>query len=943
MKSYRVLIVDDDELVALQHKLLVENIGHHVVGIVDNGKDALTRIYECRPDIVLMDIVLSSEIDGIEVGGKISSELNIPIIYVTAYSPDNFIERARATEPYGYLIKPISERELSVTISIGVYKANTDRYLKEISLLCESMESICEPVVSLNFDRQIMFLNSAAKNITIQQSDLVGEVFQESHLSVSHQHWLVILDHIDESIKSESPVIDGSTTVCADVNGQEKVFNILATPLRNKCGEMQGVVIMFRDITRINTLECDLRQERDFINDVLNTIDALIVVLDLKGTIISINNACIRITDYQEGELIGHKIWDKLLIGNDRTMFKSAIKDFSNDAKIVHYESKFCHRSPGELIVSWSLNGLCGPGREIEYFLVTGIDVTARKINEQALLVSEQRFRDVVEAAGEFVWETDEEWRYTYVSERMKAILGYPVDEVIGLTPAHFFYEQEMQEGHSAWPFNVDAYVDGFRGVEHEYKTKSGDLVWLRVSGAPIINSWKHITGFRGVGEDITERKIIERKIEDLATRDVLTHLPNRLLLNDRVSQGIFQAQRSGEMLALFFIDLDQFKHINDSLGHDVGDMLLVKTAARLVGCVRQQDTVSRLGGDEFIVILCGLNSIDEIIHIAQKILSSVSRPLTLSGYELIVTCSIGISLFPSDGVDIQALMSHSDTAMYHAKNCGRNNFQFYSSEMNVKAIARQKLETNLRISSENNNFHLFYQPKVDIETGLIVGVEALLRWNQSVRERVSPDVFIPVAERIGLINHIGEWVLQTACEQNKKWRDCGYQPIKVAVNLSVVQIGSEIITTVDRILQEVGLEHEALDLEITENLMMDNIQENIDVLDGLRKMGVSISMDDFGTGYSSLSYLKSFPLDTLKIDKSFIHEIALNQSDVAIVGSIITMAKSLGLNVLAEGVESKEQLDILGDMGCNEYQGYYFGRPMSASDFERKFLCGNA
>jgi len=943
MQIYRVLIVDDDELVAFQHKLLVESIGHSVIDIVDNGTGALASAYKYYPDIVLMDIVLPGGVDGIEVGGKIFSELNIPVIYVTAYSPDDFIERARVTEPYGYLIKPISEKELAVTISIGIYKASTDRYLKEISLLCESMESICDPVISLNAERQVMYLNSAAKNIITHQEDVVGKIFQENFLSINNKQWLAISNLIDQSTAGESPAIDGDVTMFSDVNGDEKAFNVLTTPLRRECGGVEGTVLMFRNITKINALESDLRRERDFINDVLNTIDALVVVLDLKGTIISINNACIRITDYQEGELIGHKIWDKLLIGDDRAMFKSAIKVFSNDAKIVHYESKFCHRSPGELIVSWSLNGLCGPGRDIEYFLVTGIDVTARKINEQALLVSEQRFRDVVEAAGEFVWETDEEWRYTYVSERMKAILGYPVDEVIGLTPAHFFYEQEMQEGHSAWPFNAGAYVDGFRGVEHQYQAKSGDLVWLRVSGAPIINACKHIVGYRGVGEDITERKIIEQKIENLATRDVLTHLPNRLLLNDRVSQGIFQAQRSGEMLALFFIDLDQFKHINDSLGHDTGDMLLVKTAARLVSCVRQKDTVSRLGGDEFIVILCGLNSIDEIIHIAQKILSSVSRPLTLNGYELIVTCSIGISLFPSDGADIQSLMSHSDTAMYHAKYCGRNNFQFYSSEMNVKAIARQKLETNLRISSENNNFHLFYQPKVDIETGLIVGVEALLRWNQSVRERISPNVFIPIAERIGLINHIGEWVLQTACEQNKKWRDCGYQSIKVAVNLSVVQVGSEIITTVGRILQEVGLEPGALDLEITENLMMDNIRENIDVLDGLRKMGVSISMDDFGTGYSSLSYLKSFPLDTLKIDKSFVHEIALNQSDVAIVSSIITMAKSLGLNVLAEGVESKEQLDILGDMGCHEYQGYYFGKPMAASEFEREFLSVSA
>ncbi len=939
MQNYRVLIVDDDELTAFHHKAMVEHLGHTVVGISHNGEDALAEVHALHPDIVLLDIVLPGKLDGIDVGEKILASLDIPVIYITGHSPDEFIERARITEPYGYLTKPVSERELAATISIGVYKATTERYLKETLLLCESMESICDPVVSLDSERRIMFLNRPAKEILIDQGEVVGKIFQKSLLPIDHKQWLTIENRINESMKRELPIIDSNTITLIDANGITKVFNALTVPLRNKSGDIHGTVLMLRNVTEIKALEFDLRQERNFINGVLDTIDALVIVLDRQGAIIRTNQACTRKMGYGSSDLEGHMIWDKLLMKNDRAAFKSAIEGFSCDRKPSQYETYVRNKSSGLLVVAWSIAGLGGVEDGSEYVLVTGVDITARKSNEQALVTSEQRFRDVVEAAGEFVWETDAAWRYTYLSERMEAILGYKVKEMLSHTPAYFFHDQGKDEMQPFGSFNDSVKADGFRGFEHAYKTKSGDLVWLRISGAPVINSQSEVIGYRGVGEDVTERKRIEQQIELLATRDALTLLPNRLLLNDRVSQGIYQAKRTGEMLALFFIDLDQFKHINDSLGHDVGDALLVKTAARLEECVRRQDTVARLGGDEFIVVLCGLNNIDEIIHIAQKILHSVSQPLTLYDHELIITCSIGISLFPSDGMDIQALMSNSDTAMYHAKSVGRNNFQFYCSEMNVKAIARQRFETSLRVSSESNDFSLVYQAKVDISSGCIIGVEALLRWDQSGQESVSPDIFIPVAEKIGLINHIGEWVLQAACEQNRRWRDCGYQPIKVGVNLSVLQISSDIVNTVSDVLQKTGLEPAALDLEITESLMIDNIQENIDTLNWLRKIGVSISMDDFGTGYSSLSYLKNFPLDTLKIDKSFVREITTDKSDIAIVNSVITMAKSLGLIVLAEGVESKHQLDILRNMGCDEYQGYYFGRPVHASEFERAFL----
>jgi diguanylate cyclase (GGDEF)-like protein len=484
--------------------------------------------------------------------------------------------------------------------------------------------------------------------------------------------------------------------------------------------------------------------------------------------------------------------------------------------------------------------------------------------------------------------------------------------------------------------------ADGsFRDLEHRIVTRSGDTRWVLVNAVGILDDHGRRTGQRGTGRDVTDRKTAEARISYLATRDPLTELPNRVLFNDRLEQGIVAARRTGQSLALMFIDLDRFKYINDSLGHQVGDLLLKEVAVRMLGCIRKGDTLSRLGGDEFVVTLEGLQQAEDAAQVAAKIIKALARPFEIAGHTLNTSCSIGISIFPLDAEDDRTLMKNADTAMYHAKEKGRNNYQFFSSEMNVRAVERHTLETALRLAIERQEFVLYYQPQVDIRTGKVVGMEALLRWVHPERGLLSPATFIAVAEESGLIEPIGQWVLRSACQRARAWQDAGYPPLKIAVNISPRQLlrPREFSRSLMRTLSATGLDPQYLELEMTESLLLHNAEENIAVLRKLGKDGVRIAVDDFGTGYSSLAYLRQLPIDTLKIDRTFVRDIESDPEDAAIIHAVVAMGHSLDLQVTAEGVESMGQLQALQHLGCDEYQGYLFSKPLPAVEIAAKFL----
>ena len=433
------------------------------------------------------------------------------------------------------------------------------------------------------------------------------------------------------------------------------------------------------------------------------------------------------------------------------------------------------------------------------------------------------------------------------------------------------------------------------------------------------------------------ERKRYQEQLEHQANYDALTGLPNRNLLHDRLKQAVY-AQRHARSIAVVFIDLDHFKFINDSLGHSAGDKLLQEMADRLRATVRDGDTVSRLGGDEFIRVLNAQQNEDIIVRAMQRIIGEVGKPVTIDGQELTVTCSAGISLYPQDGPDVDTLLKNADAAMYRAKEHGRNNFQFYTAEMNKLVNERLSLESNLRRALERNELTLHYQPKMELRTGDIVGVEALLRWQHPEWGLLYPDRFIGLAEETGLIVPIGEWVLRTACAQARAWQDAGLPPVTMSVNLSARQFRQEaLFKLVARIISETGLHPNHLEMEITESMVMHNAETAISVLKGLKEIGVNLSVDDFGTGYSSLAYLKTLPIGILKIDKSFVQDIEgpRGKQDGVLAQAIISLGHSLKLKVIAEGVEEHAQLDFLKANHCDEAQGYLFSRPVPAEECE--------
>lgn len=438
--------------------------------------------------------------------------------------------------------------------------------------------------------------------------------------------------------------------------------------------------------------------------------------------------------------------------------------------------------------------------------------------------------------------------------------------------------------------------------------------------------------------------QVAKAELNHLAHHDALTDLPNRTLLNDRLAQAIALAHRQGRQLAVMFLDLDQFKHINDSLGHAVGDQLLQSVAQRLAGCVRQSDTVSRQGGDEFLLLLPFIEHAEDVALSAQKMLAAFALPHRIDRHDLHIGVSIGISIYPENGRDAETLIKNADTAMYHAKESGRNNYQFFEQSMNARAVERHAIEAGLRRALERQEFVLHYQPKINLDNGAIVGAEALIRWQHPERGLLLPANFISIAEDCGLIVPIGRWVLREACLQARAWQDAGLPPITIAVNTSALEFRAKVfLENIRTTLEDTRLEPRYLELELTESVLMRDAESTDSVLCSLADLGLKLAIDDFGTGYSSLSYLRQFPIDTLKIDQSFVNQITSNPDDASLVSAMISMGKNLKQRIIAEGVETHDQLAFLQTQGCDEGQGFYFSRPVTAEELVKLLRTGIA
>lgn len=551
-----------------------------------------------------------------------------------------------------------------------------------------------------------------------------------------------------------------------------------------------------------------------------------------------------------------------------------------------------------------------------------------KKAGEQLQLAAQ-----VFESSRDAITITDARGAIITVNEAFTTITGYPAADVVGKNP------KILQSGrHDAEYYRVmwaSIQEHGHWQGEIWNKRKNGEIYpeWLKITA--VKNQSQDTTNYIAVFSDITGDIRAAEHIQRLAYYDTLTDLPNRALLSDRLDLAIAHAKRSGYKCAVLFLDMDRFKNINDALGHSIGDQLLKSVATRLKECVREVDTVARMGGDEFVVVLDGMAETDDILTVAQKMLHSLSQSYEVEGHNIRATPSIGISVYPEDGTDGESLIMNADSAMYHTKENGRNDFKFFVSDMKTKVAEKLFIESDLRKALEHGQFVLHYQPQVDIKTGHIIGAEALIRWNHPVAGLISPAKFISIAEESGLIIPLGEWILNEACRQNLAWQKTGLPPISIAVNLSAVQFRQQnLCQLISKVLSDTGLDPHYLELELTEGLVMSNTNSAIATLNCFKEMGVHISIDDFGTGYSSLSYLKHFPIDYLKIDQSFVRDITTNPDDAAITTAIINMAQGLNLKTIAEGVETADQLAFLRLHSCDVVQGYYFSKPVPATEF---------
>jgi diguanylate cyclase (GGDEF)-like protein/PAS domain S-box-containing protein len=558
--------------------------------------------------------------------------------------------------------------------------------------------------------------------------------------------------------------------------------------------------------------------------------------------------------------------------------------------------------------------------------LVIALDVTEQRSAERRLRESEERYRLLFERNLAGVYRSTLKGRILDCNDALARIFGFADREELLATPASSLY------------FSVEERERVMSQLRDQGQLSSVEVRMRRHDGEPVwvLENMTLLDGevIEGTIIDINDRKTAHERIEYQAYHDVLTGLPNRLLFRDRIKVALAHAKRNRGNVAVMFLDLDQFKLVNDSLGHTVGDGLLQAIGWRLVSSVRAEDTVARMGGDEFTILLADADGGGAAI-VAQKILESVSQPLTVDGNELFVTTSIGIAIYPEDGVDAESLLRNSDRAMYRAKEAGRNNYQFAAAAGSESLSARLALERSLHHALDGKQFVVHYQPMIDLARGEVVGVEALVRWNHPQEGLMKPDDFIPIAEECGLIHPIGEWVLRTACEQMMQWAADGHPPLRVAVNLSARQFQQRDLTAmIERILAETGFPAEMLEIELTESTAMQNAELSLSVMKRMKEMGIRISIDDFGTGYSSLSYLKRFPIDTVKIDQGFVRDLAPGTNDGAIVSAVISMARALRLRVVAEGVETAEQLAFLRRENCEIIQGFFYGRPVTAAEF---------
>ena len=804
-QTYKVLILEDDADLAEALQLKLELLGYAVSGLCCTGAEALHSGLVQRPDVALVDIVLPGDMDGIQTAARFK-EMGIPVVYLTAYADNALLERAKVAEPYGYIVKPYTERELQANLAMALFKAEAERKIVERNQLYATLFSFCEAVLGTDRQGRILLVNEAATQLLGQtREDLIGH-----------------------------------------------------------------------DIAEV----LDLRDVR---NDSVVTQELL------------------------------YKLETEFLIRRDGLSLRTADGD--------------------AIDVSIGASRILTPAGERLGYAVLILDTTERNSMQAELY----KLSTAAEQTADAVMITNPQGEIDYVNKSFEAITGFSRKEALGAKPSL------LRSGYQDEAFYQDLWTTILGGKPFREifinRKKDGSIYYEQKTITPLRNTSGTITHFLSVGTDITHRLQTEERLNYLATHDVQTDLPNRMLFNDRLDQALLHTLKSERTIGVLFLDVDRLKVINETLGHSVGDACLKEIATRLSGCLRPGDSVARFGGDEFTILLDNVASVDDISLVTRRILRAVAEPMLLEGRELIVTTSVGISLAPQDATSSEDLVRAAEAAMDRAKVEGKNRYHFFTPDMNARAFVRLNMEAALRHALERGEFRVYYQPIVALADNQVTGFEALLRWQHPEFGLVMPTDFIPLLEETGLILPVGEWVLQTACQQQAAWENILNKPITMAVNVSPVQLQNHLLEKVQAALQISGIAAECLFLELTEGVVMKQIDKSMACLKKIADLGVNIAIDDFGTGYSSLSYLTRLPVNTLKVDRIFVHDVPNNIHNAKVAQGIIGLGHSLGMRTIGEGVETVVQERFLRELKCGYAQGFLFGKPLPAPECASFFV----
>ncbi len=800
-----ILIVEDERVIAFHLKHQLEGLGYRVAAVSASGEQAVDKVGQLRPDLVLMDIHLEGALDGIEAAGRIHSNYRIPVVFLTAHAEDETLQRAQASLPFGYLVKPVEARELHATLQVAL-------------------------------------------------SRRAAEVEIEAEVEKGKERLQLTLDAAELGVWELDAAADCLTT-------RGRIQGILgAAP--EPIGESWGAFL-----ARVHP------DDRARVQEAMEQAAAFGQSLNL--------------------------VFRTLRPGGEIGWIEAHAK--ASRAAL-----------PGQV-------------------RVVGIakDITERRETEERL----RQAAAVLETTAEGIFLMDREHRIVSVNPAFTAITGYGRDDAVGQDPDLLLHARRHSD--QFYP-RLETTPGGQWQGETYCRHKNGTVLPVCENVSVVRDEEGAVTHYVAALSDISAIRRAEAQLNHLAHHDPLTGLPNRLLFNDRLDHTLARAQREAGCCAILFFDLDGFKVINDTLGHSSGDLLLQTIAARLKGGLRSNDTVARLGGDEFVVVLDHIAQPPDAARIASKLLEALAVPVELGGERVAVSASVGLSVYPDNGRDREALLKAADTAMYSAKSQGRSRYCFYTEELARRAAERLSTEQGLRRALESEGLVLYYQPQVALRDGTLTGVEALVRWRHPQEGIIAPGRFIAIAEESGVIEPLGRWVLFSACAQAAERLRAGEPPFQLSVNVSARQLaGDHFEDTVRDALAETGFRASQLELEITESTLQ-VIEHSRRLLGALKALGVSIAIDDFGTGYSSLSVIRHLPIDRLKIDQSFVHDIPGDADDVAIVESIISLSRTLGLRVTAEGVETEAQLAVLRRLGCQEGQGYLFSRPLPLPELQR-------